>query len=390
MMGPDHAEMRPRPHRRDNPDHRRQRIRPVAPHGRRDRGGRGASAGAWRWFCDAANGADVRIRTAAVARFAQSRPRGGARRRACAALCVLPGRRARIYYPDLVGGWAYPSNMSSNTLLALDLGGLVVVFSFPAFFEDSRADRVEAHLVTERDGGPTNWLYLLGPSTAANQIELCAGAECVRTPMTETRRADYNYRFEFRDGLPPEIRDLVLLLKKVLSLKTRRYVDVGLALDWYTVPEDGVDSSEWKRSRMGQMQYLSKWKSRRSAVEEITDELLDTISRHPLLREAPTIVTVPGHAGDGKSFGERLARYVAKRAGKFVVNTSSRGPHAESKTGSPHEYGDFGIAEELHGDVLIVDDVYRSGMSMSVAAEAARQAGAERVFGLVVARTLRN
>jgi predicted amidophosphoribosyltransferase len=52
--------------------------------------------------------------------------------------------------------------------------------------------------------------------------------------------------------------------------------------------------------------------------------------------------------------------------------------------------GEFTVTQRLDGQrVLIADDVFRSGMSMSAVAAAARDAGALRIYGICGVRTMR-
>jgi predicted amidophosphoribosyltransferase len=69
-------------------------------------------------------------------------------------------------------------------------------------------------------------------------------------------------------------------------------------------------------------------------------------------------------------------------------------PEAKNVTDTQHAAvlrGSFRVSESLRGaQVLVVDDVFRSGASMGEVARACRAAGAQSVSGLCVARTLRN
>ena len=260
------------------------------------------------------------------------------------------------------------------------------------FWEDSRGDRIERSHRTRLSTDPPlgRWLYVEGPKAAAAQIRMASGG-WKEVPVPEQFKSEYCYCFEYESGIPLAVIHLVdLLTSDVLTVRTRPEVDAAVALDWYKTPEDGVHPMHWKNTPDGSLLNRAKYHNSPQAKAELLARYLKVVAQHPIFRTVPTLATVPGSAGDGNSFGERLAGAVAKECGKALVRTLSTGPHAPSKEGATHSYGDFVMPETLVGDVLVIDDVYRSGASMAVTAHAAKLAGASRVFGLVAARTLRN
>ena len=112
--------------------------------------------------------------------------------------------------------------------------------------------------------------------------------------------------------------------------------------------------------------------------------------RHPNLLRAETIVGVPGHTATGTSVAELLAQSVAERTGKRYVRTFA--PSRPERKGQNRRSveGMFSIRSTLAGDCIVVDDVMLSGATLDETARAARSAGADRVFGLVAAKTLRD
>jgi hypothetical protein len=274
--------------------------------------------------------------------------------------------------------------------------GRVPMFHWPAFIGNGRADLVEAHAVVSADGGsPLQWLYLNGPVEAALQVEMAGGVGCVMDHVPDHSSSKFSHVFRCAGGVPPDVLGLVELLEEIPTLRQRAHVSAAVVLDWYKIPEDDVDPHLWANTEAGELVHKSKYRTGTAcavAKGELLDRMVDVINRHPLFRAATSIVTVPGSAADGQSFGERLARKVAETVEKPHLDTVSVfGPRPPRKQGgTPLSEDAFALPASVSGDVLIVDDVYSSGGSMGAAAYAALRAGAERVFGLSAARTMKN
>ena len=86
---------------------------------------------------------------------------------------------------------------------------------------------------------------------------------------------------------------------------------------------------------------------------------------------------------------EQLGRDVAAKAGRRFVpmNGPARAPQKEEIIRDVRD--DFNLTEVVHGPVLLVDDVFHTGVTLESAALAARRAGATSVVALTAARTLR-
>ncbi|MEV8392934.1 MULTISPECIES: hypothetical protein [unclassified Streptomyces] len=237
------------------------------------------------------------------------------------------------------------------------------------------------------------WLYLCGPEEVAHQIRLLG--KCTPEELAEERRREWTHEFHLMESDQEELRSMCELLKVVLSLTTKSDLDFAIAFDWYKDPI-GDDPMKWPNTISGELIYRSKYYSpgtaRNKARTELLDEFSSVIEKHPLLRECSNIVTVPGHKADGQSFGERLAAKVAAKTGKEIVRTESPGgsrPQAKEGTAAIAE-GHFVMPDEISGDLIVLDDVYRSGTTMNAVARAAKRAGARRAFGLAAVRTMRN
>lgn len=255
---------------------------------------------------------------------------------------------------------------------------------------DSRGSKIAKYEIREVREGVA--LLAECPSWIAEQIDQTFAGACARANLKEETAKEYSYGWLFPEGAPEDLDDVIEMLTLVLSIPAPDHVDVAVALDWYKQPNGEL---ELEHTRAGYWIFTTKhakeptWSNSRKSRREMIAQLVAFIETHPLYRNATAIVTAPGHKADGQSFGEVLAREVAARVGIPFVESTSPGPREQQKE-NPQDLTDtFTVEEDLSGDVIVLDDVYHTGGSASGAAAAAKRAGAERVFTITVARTIR-
>jgi pyrimidine operon attenuation protein/uracil phosphoribosyltransferase len=268
------------------------------------------------------------------------------------------------------------------------------------FYYDRRGNRLEGWEATiVPQGGHLLWLR--GPGEAVGQV--CAAGPAYREWQLPTDPRGWTHVLHSPEpAVSGPVRSLLDLLGNVVTLPAPAAVDLALAVDWYKRPLDGVDPYSWPNSQAGELIYAGKYRYRdvpeqqRIAGRALAGLICQVIDAHPMLGSAELVLNVPGHDRQRVSFGSRLAATVAVRRGLPMVRTEARSPYRpESKNfdraGRAHMLsGQFLVTDEVHGRrVLIVDDVIRSGDSMSAVAKAAREAGATTVSGICGARTMR-
>jgi phosphoribosylpyrophosphate synthetase len=115
----------------------------------------------------------------------------------------------------------------------------------------------------------------------------------------------------------------------------------------------------------------------------------------PVLASADVAVAAPGHDRTYVSFGERLGASVATALGIPLIKVATQRefrPPAKDLPGTGNDAirDEFSIASDLSGaTAVIIDDVFRTGGTMSAVGSAAVKAGATRACGLVAVRTMR-
>ena len=104
------------------------------------------------------------------------------------------------------------------------------------------------------------------------------------------------------------------------------------------------------------------------------------------------MISIPGRIANRYGHGEKLAYRIAKINNIPFVRTA---PEYETRGGAKegYELSPNDISLQLEYDqtaVAVIDDVMMSGGSMRTVGQLAFDSGADRVVGLVAAKTLRN
>jgi hypothetical protein len=277
--------------------------------------------------------------------------------------------------------------------------------NFHRFGHDSRGNRLAAWDTMPCPDG--HILLLRGPQEVVFQLVSLA-------PEYRPRYRGPDGSFLLMDGrwthalhspevtMKTKVRRLLTLLEQVLSLPAPPSTDVALTLDWYKIPEEGVDPAEWINTENGELvslgKYSYKWDGRRQSEVglKLVRHVCRAIDQHALLGSSTVILNIPGHDSSQVSFGSRLADTVARDCGIRIVKVlASSAFRPEVKNLGRAERAkmlenQFSVPVDLAQQaVLIVDDVFQSGASMSAVASAARRSGACFVSGITCVRTMR-
>jgi len=259
---------------------------------------------------------------------------------------------------------------------------------------DTRGARLEwKHQSIRVDGEIFEGIVVNCPSWILNQIEsevLKRGGRLVRF-----RNAPFLSGFIFDEPPNDELLEFLALLNKVCTVgKKYAGVELTLVLDLYKIPDENVDPQNWRNTPSGSLMNSAKYAKNHDAFEALAMRLSTIITRHPRLKATDCIISVPGSDTSTESFGERLARRVAQRVGKpFVRSIGLYEKREQSKTGLAaltQSQVEVQLGHLAAKSAIIVDDVIRSGSSLSAIALAAEEVGIETIFAIAGAKTLRN
>ena len=180
----------------------------------------------------------------------------------------------------------------------------------------------------------------------------------------------------------------------------------GLAYDLHTLSSEylgqdeyGHDRYENKRSEMGELVYQLKYKNDASTVEKI----VDLIQKEVDFSRVDVVVTIPpSNQSRPKQPVILIATEIGKRFGVdvyFDALAKTRGSQELKKITDPNERLES-LKKTMHLTdkydlsakvVLLLDDLYRSGVTLSVATELLiKTAKAKKVYVLTMTKTRSN
>jgi predicted amidophosphoribosyltransferase len=202
----------------------------------------------------------------------------------------------------------------------------------------------------------------------------------------------------FLEGdLPPleRIEGLLKLLSECISVCDD--CDMSHCLDVYRTPLETVESPEdWPKTQVGRLVSKAKYGSDYVSARALGGRLLDFVRQHPALATADAVCSVPASS----DHGNRLdlpgvwAPLVAEEM-RIPVLSLHRTRYTKVQKGfedreqrRQNQRGSMLAGEGAERKrVLVLDDLYTEGDTMTEAARALREAGADRVFGLCSVKT---
>jgi hypothetical protein len=272
-------------------------------------------------------------------------------------------------------------------------------FSNSQSLGDSRGNRLIRWATTNIAAGHALWLR--GPHEAGDHV-VAVAPEYVRLPVPSEARLAWTHVLEAPGPLRSDVAQMLGVLQNVILLPSPANVDIAIALDWYKIADDAVDPWKWPNTETAELlrqgKYLNPYNpmEQRRAGLALVDRLCRIIEGHAGIRQSTVVLDVPGHDRQRVSFGSRVAVSVARRLSLPVTTTSARtefrppAKNADSAERIAAIKDQFFVPFDLQGHVaLVVDDVFKSGTSMSETARAARTAGAMTVNGIVAVRTMK-
>lgn len=274
--------------------------------------------------------------------------------------------------------------------------------SHQVFIPDRRGNRLERHSFELAADRRSHQLLLRASGEIAGQFQnIALTRPGYRLINNHTLTSQGWTHCLSAPGMPvAEVRELAALLSQVITLPRIRSIDFAIAMDWYKVPVEGVESRDLRNTPDGQRVHVGKyWTSSPEAMKEagrgLVRRLVEVIGRHATLASTDVVVAVPGHDSTYVSFGERIADSVSRVLALPLIKATS--PHEFrpaaknlQTAGNDAVSGEFTVAEDLTGaTALIVDDVFHTGRTMSAVGSAVNRAGTARACGLVAVRTRR-
>lgn len=173
----------------------------------------------------------------------------------------------------------------------------------------------------------------------------------------------------------------------------RDKLDLSIAL---SMRELEVESGA--RTYLGQLEYLVKYEDdvdRTGEKEELVKAFKSILSDFPFFKYADYICAVPSSKNFMRDIAARLNRFPDISSAVCWADKQHAAKNTEDGMTKFEmlEHSGFAIDSAVdlkNKSVLLIDDLYRSGITMQYIAMKLKEAGASRVFGIAIIKGLRN
>lgn len=239
---------------------------------------------------------------------------------------------------------------------------------------------------TDDDAGVLAWLNLPFNDSVGPILKQLTGIGLYK------KKSGNGYCYPVKDE--SALRDLERFIKKFNNLVfLRDNLDMSVALSMNMV-EEGVHTEigEWEY----QVKYHQGTKDVSAELENLTHVLKETMDELPYYGLADYICAVPS----SRPFIDHIIDSLDKWSGKNIskhLSWEHKTSDIKNEENHAHKFEALegsGLAidgVDLTGKtVVLVDDLYKSGMTMQYVAMKLKEAGAHRVFGICLVKSLGN
>jgi len=154
-----------------------------------------------------------------------------------------------------------------------------------------------------------------------------------------------------------------------------------------------------ERTEIGELEYQAKFKDDEEAKKALIKKCIECFDNLPFYKDADFICAIPPSKKGGDNLPRLVAEGLASAAGLKNISKS-----VEWKKDKPQLkevkfddklklLEDIGveIVEDVKGkNIILVDDLYQSGVTMQYCAMKLKEAGAKRVFGFSIVKSRSN
>ncbi len=174
----------------------------------------------------------------------------------------------------------------------------------------------------------------------------------------------------------------------------RDLLDVSVALSLNFEPDGET------RTHIGQLEKCAKYDNDEKALEELVAIVDDFLGNTPLYANADYLCAMPPSKAGEKNLPvmiiEKLKNFKGKNVSNSIVWTSKTESLKNAEGAEKLEilkHSGLGIAEDVDfegKDIVVLDDLYKSGITLQYVAMKLKEAGAEKVYGLCLVKSFGN
>ncbi len=200
------------------------------------------------------------------------------------------------------------------------------------------------------------------------------------------------------------LQNLLEIFKAHLLLVKNKYITPYFSDELYQCfaldfnLEENKETGGFEYTRYGRLEHLAKENQNAEARGDLVDAFRDLCDNHPSYNRASIIIPVPPNPSKVFHLPVEIVRELSGKTGKID------GTNMVHKIKETRKLKDLSIDEkynELRGaikitgdvkqkDVIIIDDLYQSGVTMWTVAQLLKESGANRVLGLACVKSLRD
>lgn len=142
------------------------------------------------------------------------------------------------------------------------------------------------------------------------------------------------------------------------------------------------------RTEVGELEHLAKDHQDAEAISQVARRLADTIRRHPTLARADVITAMPPRPSSTFHLPVELVKQIGVHLGRTVGLNLTKAEHPKLRTLPIDQKlatlaGVFTLGESVQGKtVLVIDDLYQSGVTAWSLAKFLKSHGAREVYAL--------
>ncbi len=153
-----------------------------------------------------------------------------------------------------------------------------------------------------------------------------------------------------------------------------------------------------ERTEIGELEYKAKYENCQTSINQISDEVVNLIRKASVFEDAQLICVIPSSKEGELSLPQKIVQKICNEISKKNISECVKwgNPKSElkeldvSKKLETLEAADLVVKhiEEIKGkNIIIVDDLYQSGMTMQYVAMKLKERGANKIYGISIVKS---
>lgn len=199
-----------------------------------------------------------------------------------------------------------------------------------------------------------------------------------------SRYGDGYYRYVESEGEYAAIKRFIDEYQELVFLRDN--LDLSLAMGMHCVYETG-------RTRLGELEYQAKYNGDEKAMCELSEMCDNLLSSLPFYTNADMIVAMPSTRCLPENIVSRLTKFEGEKVVKGLCwgaeKSELKNITDNTQKVEALDATELNIDVDVKGKVVVLlDDMYKTGTTMQYVAMKLKEAGANRVFGFSIVKSL--